>query len=354
MSVWDDLKGQDTAVELLRRSAARGRLAHGYAFFGPGGVGKRLAARLMAQCLFCPEVPDAELDACGTCPSCKQMRAGNHPDFLAVAKPPGKRELPIDLIAGAKERRGREGLNHEIAMRPMTAGRRFAVVDDADAMNAESANALLKTLEEPPAGAVLVLIARGPEAVLPTINSRVQPLHFAPLSDDVLASLLVDQEVPRGEAEAVAKVAGGSLETATQLLEGDVKGLRGAAKRAFAEEPFHAVASAAAVNKVIDDLGGDAAAKRVQAEWAVRFLVEELRAAARAVTLSGELPDGLKRQLPADAGDAVEVLSEMVERCVACERAVAGMTPVPLAVEGLFDDLSALLRRADRPVLEMV
>ena len=354
MSVWNTVRGQDAAVAMLRTSVARGRLAHACAFFGPGGVGRALVARTLAQCLFCPEVPDVELDACGTCGSCKQMQAGTHPDFLSVRKPAGKREIPIDLIAGAKERRGREGLNFELAMRPMSAGRRFALIEDADAMNAESANALLKTLEEPPPGAVMVLIARSPDAVLPTINSRVQPVHFAPLPEDVVAELLVTtQDASRTDAAAAAAVCGGSLDTASQLLDADLQSLRTAAARALAEDPMNAVAAAAGVIAALDDLGGDAAEKRVRAEWAVRFVVEELRTAARAITLGGDVTDALQRQLPREESLALEVLSDMVDRCVAAESAIARMTPVPLAIEGLFDDLAAILRRAERPVLEL-
>ena len=352
MSIWNDVRGQDAAIAMLRTSVRRGRLAHAYAFFGPGGVGRAVVARKLAQCLFCTTVADEELDACGECPACKQMQAGSHPDFLTLKKPAGKRDIPIDLVAGAKERRGREGLNFELAMRPMSAPRRFALIEDADAMTVESANALLKTLEEPPPGAVMVLVARSPDAVLPTINSRVQPLHLAPLSERDVADLLVEtQEASRDDAAAAAAVCGGSLDTAVQLLDADLRSLRTAASRSLSGEPMNAVVASGAVIAALDELGGDASEKRVRAEWAVRFVVEELRTAARSLAQGGAAPEALKRQLPADAGESLEILSDMVDRCVTAESAVARMTPVPLALEGLFDDLATLLRRADRPVL---
>jgi DNA polymerase-3 subunit delta' len=135
-------------------------------FVGPDGVGKRLVAKGIAQCLFCQRVSDEQLDACGACAACRQVLADTHPDLLTVGCPEGKRELPIALIAGEGERRGREGLLHDLSLRPMSATRRIAIIDDADTMNEESANALLKTLEEPPPGSLLFLISPSLDALL--------------------------------------------------------------------------------------------------------------------------------------------------------------------------------------------
>lgn len=354
-SIWSNVLGQDVPVELLKRSASRGRLAHGYVFFGAAGTGRRLVATKLAQALFCTEVPDDELDACGCCPSCKQVAANNHPDLLYVAKPDGKRELPIDLIAGRPERRGREGLCYELAMRPMSADRRIAIIDDADAMNAESANALLKTLEEPPPGSLLVLLAGSPESILPTIRSRVQPLYFSPLSAAHVVELILseDPDISPEDAAAIANLAGGSLETAKQLLDPELRRLRDIAVDALCQPRFHAVELAAALNKAIDDLGGDASAKRQQADWVFRFMVDLLRLALVTDNVSNatEAVGRFLRHFPADAAVRCERIGLMIERMVAAERAVAEMTAVPLAIEGLCDDLSAILRGENRPVL---
>lgn len=344
-------------IELLRRSGERGRLAHGYVFFGSHGVGRRLVARKLAQSLFCTEVADSDVDACGWCAACKQVESGNHPDLLYVCKPQGKRELPIDLIAGPPERRGRQGLCYELAMRPMSAGRRVAIVDDAESMNPESANALLKTLEEPPPGSVLILLATSPEAILPTILSRVQPLFFSPLPDDDVADLLLetDAEVSLDTAREIASLSRGSLDTARQLVDHELLGLRHDAMSVMASGPFSAVGAAARLNKAIDDLGGDAATKRQQAEWVFRFLVEFLRSALVAETCGTASSDvsAFLRGLAHTPYDRVERIGQALERLVAAESAVAGMTPVPLAIEGLCDDLSAIFRGADRAVLEL-
>ncbi len=192
--IWEKIIGQSEAIDVLHRSAASGRLAHALLFVGPPGVGKGLAARTLATALLCERVPESELDACGECPSCRMMQAGTHPDFLSVACPEGKSELPIELLVGSRENRGGEGLCHDLSLRPMAGRRRVALIDDADRMSNESANALLKTLEEPPPYAVIVLIAADSSKILPTIRSRCQTVRFGPLDPSQVARLVTELE----------------------------------------------------------------------------------------------------------------------------------------------------------------
>lgn len=361
-SLWRSIFGQDVAVDLLRRSAKRGRLAHGYAFFGPPGIGRRLVAQTLTCTLFCTETDNSQTEACGRCTACKQVLANNHPDFLSVQRPAGKREIPIDLIAGRPERRGREGLCYELAMRPMSAERRVAVIDDAETMNVESANALLKTLEEPPPGSLVILLAKSPEAILPTIRSRVQPIFFQPLAVNIVADWLVAHaDVPSGTASEVAKLSGGSLETATELLDDKLRELRSGAIAAISRTPFSAVQAAAAINNALDDLDGDAATKRLQADWVLRFLAEFFRSAISQVAIghpeaadsetNSQAIEAFRLGLRCDDHECLERLGLALERLVAAELAIKQMTPVPLAIEGFCDDFSAITRGADRPVL---
>ena len=169
---WNDVLGHADLVEKFRKSAAGGRLAHAYAFVGPAGIGKKRFAVELARCLLCERHGDQELDSCGQCPSCQQVAAGTHPDFIFVSPPEGKSILPIKLIAGDKDTRGKEGLVYDLSLKPMSARRRVAILDEADWMNDEAANALLKTLEEPPPHSVLILIASAADRLLPTIRSR--------------------------------------------------------------------------------------------------------------------------------------------------------------------------------------
>ena len=169
--IWEKIRGHTHQVDMFRRAAGRGRLSHAYLFVGPEGIGKRMFARALAQCLFCDRFDDTQLEACGECPACRQMLAGTHPDFLTVCVPDGKSELPIDLLAGPIDRRGREGLCYDLSLRPMSANRKVAVIDDTDRMNDESANSLLKTLEEPPIDSTLILISTNPDSLLPMPSS---------------------------------------------------------------------------------------------------------------------------------------------------------------------------------------
>src|SRR5690606_112650 len=134
-----------------------------------------------AQSLFCETVPSEQLAPCGTCPNCKRFLSRNHPDFHTVGIPSGKRDIPIAAMLGEEERRGREGLCHDLVLRPMSGDRKFAVIDDAHALTRESGNALLKTLEEPPPKCVIILTTDQPDALLPTIRSRAQFVRFRPL-----------------------------------------------------------------------------------------------------------------------------------------------------------------------------
>ena len=190
---WGSVRGHDRVVAALRRSMAQGRFPHAFLFAGPEGIGKRTFASRLAQALLCERRPAADLDPCGACPACLQVAAGTHPDVLRVARPEDKHELPIGII---------RDLNHDLGLKPMAGGRRVAIVDDADDLSEEAANAFLKTLEEPPPGSALILIGTSAEAQLDTIVSRCRVVRFDPLPEDELAAVLREQGVASDEAEA--------------------------------------------------------------------------------------------------------------------------------------------------------
>src|SRR5262249_30749997 len=146
----------DALIEGFRRAVGRGRLAHAYLFTGPTGVGKRLFAVELARALLCEASPGA-LEACGRCPSCLLMGAGNHPDFAVAVRPPEALEFPIELM---------RSVCAGFSLRPARGRGKVVVIDDADDLNEESANCFLKTLEEPPPRSVLILIGSQPERQL--------------------------------------------------------------------------------------------------------------------------------------------------------------------------------------------
>src|SRR5690606_11750414 len=119
-------------AERFRHILAEGRLASTYLFAGPGGVGKRGFARRLAECVFCQNSEDEQLISCGECASCDLIAAGNHPDLLEVTLKKDKRVLQLDQFVGSDEKRNREGLCHDIALRPAVANRRVTVIDHAD------------------------------------------------------------------------------------------------------------------------------------------------------------------------------------------------------------------------------
>src|SRR5437762_1090942 len=233
--------GHDGAIAMLRRSIRDDLLSHAYLFTGPAGIGKRTLALAFAMALNCeadplegerwPDVP------CGLCASCSRTLRGEHPDLTevnletqaaALADEGGKsksgppKELRIDTI--------RE-MQHTVGLSPYSGRWKVYVLGDADRMNEEAANCLLKTLEEPPSQTVLILLAPDESAVLPTISSRCIQISLRPLSRQLIASSLVDEwGAEREQAEKLAALSSGRLGWAVTMLNNPAGlALRGAA-----------------------------------------------------------------------------------------------------------------------------
>jgi len=155
---WQGIEGHDEIAARFAAANARGRISGAYLFVGPPGVGKGTFALALAKAVVCAQ-PRPGMVACGTCASCMQAAAGSHPDIDVVRKPEDRATIPLDLLIGDDEHRMREGLCWQILLRPALGTRKVAVVMDADHLAEEGANCLLKTLEEPPAGSVIILVA---------------------------------------------------------------------------------------------------------------------------------------------------------------------------------------------------
>lgn len=214
-----DVTGQERAVTALTAALASHNVAHAWLFEGPEGVGKELAALGLAQALTCPEAP---WEGCGTCPSCARVARRNHPDVTWLlpqdeqvrrgyagrsdfAATPS-RDIRVEQVRGLQER---------LAFHALEAPHKVALIVTAHAMNASAQNALLKTLEEPPAGTVLVLVSSQAERLLPTIRSRCARVAFRPLSEAFLAARVkAERACDDATAAVVAALAGGSLSRA--------------------------------------------------------------------------------------------------------------------------------------------
>jgi DNA polymerase-3 subunit delta' len=202
--------GQERALALLRMYLDAGAVPQGLLFSGEEGVGKEKAARAFAAALLCRK-PGAE-GACGTCPDCRLQASGAHPNFFFIA--PETQFLRIDEIRALQE---------ELALKAFSDRPRAAILCPADRMTPQAANALLKTLEEPPPGAHLVLVAHRAAVLMPTIVSRCQRIPFFPLSAGTVAEILsrhpdAGGDVPPPAIRLAAAVSGGSPGRALSLL----------------------------------------------------------------------------------------------------------------------------------------
>jgi DNA polymerase-3 subunit delta' len=352
--IWDSLRGHGKRVDWFRRTIRRGRLSHAYVFAGPDGIGKRLFAQMLAQCLFCQRHSNAELLACGECSGCKQVLAGSHPDLHCVGRKDSKSEFTIDLFLGPKENRGREGLCYDLSRLPMNADRKIAIIDDATAMNTEAANAFLKTLEEPQSHALIVLIADNIDALLPTIRSRCQTVRFDPLPSRDVAELLVQLKkvTDPNEAAALAEFCGGSLAVAAQLIEPTLRELRDVMYQQLAGE-FDSVALAERLNAGIEAIGGDVATQRRNALWLIRFGLEFFRSATLSLS---DRPEGavipaavsFARRFEASSPEDFEFVMSLFERLAETEHHIESNVSVPRCLEVLCEDLGRMLRQTRR------
>jgi DNA polymerase-3 subunit delta' len=332
--MWQGIQGHDEVVEQFRRSLKAGRLASSYLFLGPAGVGKRTFALKLAKALLCINSTEETLIPCGQCNSCRLMDAGTHPDVDVVGLPPGKRELPISLFLGSPERRHQEGLCHNIGLRPLMGRRRVAIIDDADGLNTESANCLLKTLEEPPPGAVLILIGTNRSRQLPTILSRTQIVRFEPLTTETIAQLLVDQGVVPDQNEAVklAAKSNGSLQKATDILVMNLCEYQTQLLRQFHGNSIESMRLVSVVNDFVADAGTEAEAKRQRLRATFDLVTSHLRSILR-----GE--DVL--QSPNRAPDSR--LLAALDRCIRAEEELDRNANQATLLECWADDLSRLL-----------
>lgn len=210
---------QDKAITSLQRAYAGGRMAHAYLFAGDDGVGKAATARAWAKVLLCENKQTIHenpqfLNSCGECHSCKTFEAGGHPDFRMLYK-----EL-IKYTAGGKNRTTpvdmpinviREFLIDKAANRPTMGGFVVYVIDEAEKVNRNSQNAMLKILEEPPSFCVIILLCSRLDNMLPTTLSRCQLVRFGPVEEAKIVETLKADDVPEPQATYWARFSQGSL-----------------------------------------------------------------------------------------------------------------------------------------------
>jgi DNA polymerase III subunit delta' len=345
---WHGIFEHDEAVERFRLALGRGRLASSFLFAGPAGVGKRTFALKLAQAMLCSSRPEAQLDPCGVCDSCTQALAGTHPDFEIVGKPKDKAFIPLESLVGEREHRGQEGLCHHIAVKPHLGGRRIAIIDDADYLNIEGANALLKTLEEPPPRSVLILIGTSPAKQLPTIRSRCQLIRFRALPLEVVADLLVSRQLVSDPTEArrLALYSEGSMERAIELADPELWAFRNTLYERLAEASLDSLQLGQAVSAFVDAAGKEPAARRRRLRQIVAFAVEFYRQlmhvqCGKAGSQDVELQRFVQQAVETGRADP-ERTAVRVDRCLDAAAHIDRNANQSTLIECWADDLTAM------------
>ncbi len=186
MALFSEIIGQEQIKEQLKGAIAQDKVSHAYLIHGETRSGKEFVAKIFAQALQCGEMKDGE--PCQECRSCKQAMSGIHPDIIAVSH-----DMPNTI--GVDD--VRDKINNTVLIKPYSSRYKIYIIENAEKMTAQAQNALLKTLEEPPAYAVFLLLTASMEAMLPTIVSRCVVLHMKPVQDEEMRRYLMrDLKVP--------------------------------------------------------------------------------------------------------------------------------------------------------------
>ena len=206
-----NLIGHEWAVDMLKKHVVNGTLRHAYLFAGPPGLGRRTLALRFALALNCPTPLEAGIP-CGKCRDCKQIESMHHADLAVVQADSEGGTLKVDQIRESRR---------TLTLKPYQAKYRVALFLRFQEANDNAANALLKTLEEAPSYAILILTADNPEQLLPTIVSRCEVLRLRPLRVEAVQKELENRGLETGQAKLLAHISGGRFGYALRLIAND-------------------------------------------------------------------------------------------------------------------------------------
>ncbi|MGI5831269.1 MAG: ATP-binding protein [Thermoguttaceae bacterium] len=386
---WQGIEGHDRIAEMFSRAFTRGRLEGSFLFTGPEGIGKRSFAFQLAKTILC--LSPRGFAPCGECESCRlfdlrfvpikeevitsekvakareraaqkvkekkkkqaaaendpfHVEIPNHPDFYYIAKPADRTQLPLELLIGPKEDRGTSGLCHDLFRTPFFGNRKVAVIDDADTLNEEGANALLKTLEEPPRGALMILIGTSPAKQLPTIRSRCQSVRFSPLSTRDLATVLVNNGMAIDFEEGVrlAKYGDGSCKTAILHKDDSLRKFRPELYMELVKGTPDFVKFSKSVNDFVESGTKDAQTRRrrltIVLTYAARFYRDLLRfLSGDESVLVGNHDSGQALRQAAQKGSSSLTVAQNAERTIEALEQIDRMGNLSYIVESWISDL---------------
>lgn len=212
MSSFKDVVGHKNIIKYIQNAVTADAVSHAYILNGERGSGKKLLANLFAMSLQCQN-RDEDGDACGKCQSCKQALNGNQPDIIRVTheKP---NSISVDDI--------RVQVNDDIVIRPYSSRYKIYIIADADLMTAQAQNALLKTIEEPPQYAVIMLLTENADVLLPTIRSRCVMMKLRNIKDQLVKKYLMEHmEIPDYKADVCVAFAQGNMGKAIMLANSE-------------------------------------------------------------------------------------------------------------------------------------
>lgn len=210
MAGFKDIVGHEQIIEHLQNAISMGKVSHAYILNGPDLSGKMMIAEAFARALQCEK---HGTEGCGECRSCRQADDHNHPDIIYV-----KHEKPNNISVDDI----RTQLNNDIVIKPYSSKYKVYIVDEAEKMNQQAQNALLKTIEEPPAYAVIMLLTTNADSFLQTIRSRCITLNMKSVKDDVIKSYLMSKHhIPDYQADICAAFAQGVVGKAVKLASSD-------------------------------------------------------------------------------------------------------------------------------------
>ena len=208
MSGFKDVVGHKNIIKYIENAVMADAVSHAYILNGERGSGKKLLANLFAMSLQCQDRQE-DGEACGKCQSCRQALSGNQPDIIRVSheKP---NTISVDDI--------RVQINNDIVIRPYSSRYKIYIIPDADLMTVQGQNALLKTIEEPPEYAVIMLLTENAETLLPTIRSRCVMMKLRNIKDQLVRKYLMEQmEIPDYKADVCVAFAQGNMGKAIML-----------------------------------------------------------------------------------------------------------------------------------------